>query len=201
MISLLYSCNKSLSFSVKNNKDRHTHIPKMKNHNKSYFALRIKALIHTCCKPTANSNRIIVVTTNTNMNCITNFDSMFFSSNCHVILSVFSLFFIALIHHFKLYSIYRNNITTNIKSINSFHIQKNVRNLPSRHNLNVTNVCKKNCNSNHITNILHNRAIRNFKGFEQILDHRDISFFMSSEKMPKRRCLILFYIFVCYLIL
>ena len=150
----------------------------MKNQNKSYFALRTNALIHICCNHTARSRKTIVVITKTKMNCITNFDSIFFSNNFHVILSVFSLFFMDLVHHFRLAKIYRNNTITKIRSINSFHIQNNVQNFPSRHNWKVTKVCKKNCNKSQITNTLHSNTIRNLRGLEQILDHRDVSFFM-----------------------
>ena len=103
---------------------------------------------------------------------------MFFSNELHVILSVFSLFFIALIRHFRLVKMYQSNIMMKIRSINSFHIQNNVQNFPSRPSLNVTKVCKKNCNKSQITKILHNKLIRKFRGFEQILDRRDVSFFM-----------------------
>ena len=130
--NLLYNSIRSLSSSLKNNKAKHIHIQKMKNQNKSYFALRTNALIHICCNHTARSRKTIVVITKTKMNCITNFDSIFFSNNFHVILSVFSLFFIALIHHFRLAKIYRNSIITKVKSINSFHIQNKVQNFPSR---------------------------------------------------------------------
>ena len=150
----------------------------MKNQNKSYFALSTNALIHICCNHNARSRKTIVVTIKHKMNCITNFDSIFFSNNFHVILSVFSLFFIALIHHFRLSKIYRNNTITKIRSINSFHIRNNVQNFPSRHSWKVTKVCKKNCNKSQIMNILHNNIIRNLRGLEQILDHRDVSFFM-----------------------
>lgn len=107
---------------------------------------------------------------------------MFFNNNSRLILLVFSLFFMPLIHHFKLSDTYRSRITMNNKSINSFHIQKNVQNLPFRHNWKVTKVCKKNCNRSQITNILHNNITQNLKGFEQILDHRDVSFFIFIEK-------------------
>ena len=103
---------------------------------------------------------------------------MFFNNNFHVTLSVFSLFFTALIHHFILAKVYRNNITTNSARINSFHIRNNVQNVPSRHNWKVTKVCKKNCNKSQITNILHSKTIQKLIGLEQILDHRDVSFFM-----------------------
>jgi len=178
MISLLYNCNKSLSFSVKKSKARQIHIPNMKNHNKSYLALKTKALNQTCCSHTAKSNKITVVIMKLRINWITNFDWMFFSKSCRVILSVFSLFFIVLIHHFRLAKMYRSRITINANNMNSFHIQNNVQNFPSRPSLNVTKVCKKNCNKSQITKILHNKLIRKFRGFEQILDHRDISFFM-----------------------
>ena len=103
---------------------------------------------------------------------------MSFNSKFRDILSVFSLFFMALIRHFRLDKIYRNRIITKISSINSFHIQNKVQIFPSRPSLNVTKVCKKNCNKSPITNILHNKTIRNLRGLEQILDHRDVSFFM-----------------------
>jgi hypothetical protein len=163
---------------VKNSRAKHIHIPKMKNQNKSYFALSRNALNHIACKHTANSNKTTVVVMNDKMNWITNFDWVFFSNNFHVILSVFSLFFMALIRHLILANIYRNNITTNSARINSFHIRNNVQNVPSRHNWKVTKVCKKNCNKSQITNILHSKIIQNLRGLEQILDHRDVSFFM-----------------------
>ncbi len=83
-----------------------------------------------------------------------------------------------LIHHLRLVKIYRNSIITKIKSINSFHIRNIVQNFPSRPSLNVTKVCKKNCNKSQITNILHNKLIQDLNDFEQILDRRDVSFFM-----------------------
>ena len=178
MISLLYNSNKSLSFSVKKSKARQIHIPNMKNQNKSYLALKTNALNQTCCSHTAKSNKITVVIMKLRINWIMNFDWIFFNSNCRVILSVFSLFFIALIHHFRLVKIYRNKIIINVNNMNSFHIRNSVQNLPSRPSLNVTNVCKKNCNSSQITKILHKKLIRKFRGLEQILDHRDVSFFM-----------------------
>jgi len=125
---------------VKNSRARHIHIPKMKNQNRSYFALRRNALNHIACKHTANNNKTIVVVMNDKMNWITNFDWVFFTNNFHVILSVFSLFFTALIHHFMLAKMYRNNIMTNSARINSFHIRNNVQNVPSRHNWKVTKV-------------------------------------------------------------
>ena len=85
----------------------------------------------------------------------------------------------ALIRHFKLFKMYRSRIIMNNKSINSFHIRNNVQNVPSRPSWNVTKVCKKNCNRSQITNILHSKVIRNLSGLEQILDHRDVSFFMT----------------------
>ena len=150
----------------------------MKNQNKSYFALSVNALIHTCCRHTAKSRNIIIVATKISRNWTINFDSVFFNSNFQVILSVCSLFFIALIRHLKLVKTYRSNIITKVRSINSFHIRNNVQNFPSRHSWKVTKVCKKNCNKSQITNILHNNIIRNLRGLEQILDHRDVSFFM-----------------------
>ena len=92
----------------------------------------------------------------------------------------------ALVHHFRLDKMYRSSITTNISNINSFHIRNKVQNFPSHHNLNVTKVCKKNCNKSQITKILHSKLTRNLKSLEQTLDHRDVSFFMSIEKRPKR---------------
>ena len=181
-MSLLYSSRMFLSFSLKNNKAKHIHIPKMKNQNKSYFVLKMKALIHVSCSHIARSSKTIVVIIKQKMNWITNFDSIFLSNNFRVTLSVFSLFFMAFIHHFRLAKIYRIRIIMNNKSINSFHIQNNVQNFPSRHSLNVTKVCKKNCNKSQITNILHNKMIRNLRDLEQILDHRDVSFFILMEK-------------------
>jgi len=74
MINLLYNCNKSLSSSVKNNKAKQIHMPKMKNQNKSYFALNMNALTQTCCNHIAKSNKITVVIIKIKMNCIINFD-------------------------------------------------------------------------------------------------------------------------------
>ena len=74
IINLLYNCNKSLSSSLKNNKAKQTHIPKMKNQNKSYLALNMKALTQTCWSHTASNNKIMVVTTKISMNWIINFD-------------------------------------------------------------------------------------------------------------------------------
>ena len=84
----------------------------------------------------------------------------------------------ALIRHFKLLKMYRSRIMMNNRSINSFHIRNSVQNLPSRHSLKVTKVCKKNCNRSQIMNILHNNITQNLRGLEQMLDHRDVSFFM-----------------------
>ena len=167
---------------MKNSKAKHVHIQNMKNQIKSYFALKTKALIQTCWNTTAKSSKTIVVIININMNWIMNFDSMFLSNNFQVILSVFSLFFIAVTHHFRLAETYRNMITIKSSIINSFHIQNRVQNLPFRPSLNVMKVCKKNCNKSQITNILHNKLIRNFKSLEQILDRRDVSFFMIWQK-------------------
>lgn len=114
-----------------------------------------------------------------------NFDCMFFSNNCRVILSAFSLFLIAEIRHFRFTMVYRNNVIIKIRSINSFHIQNSVQNLPSRPSLNVMKVCRKNCNKSQITKILHNKLIRKFKSLEQILDRRDVSFFIINRKKPK----------------
>ena len=91
---------------------------------------------------------------------------MFFNNNFRLILLVFSLFFMPLIHHFKLSDTYRSRITINNNSINSFHIQNSVQNLPSRPSSKVTKVCKKNCKKSQITNILYNNIIRYLKGFE-----------------------------------
>ena len=178
MINLLYNSSRSLSSSLKNSKAKQIHIPKIKNQNKSYFALKMKALIQTCWSHTARSNKTMIVIMKVKINWITNFDSTFFSNNFHVTLSVFSLFFMDLIRHFRFAKIYRNRTTTKRRSMNSFHIRSSVQNLPSRPSLNVMKVCKKNCNKSQITNILHSRISRNFSGFEQILDHRDVSFFM-----------------------
>ena len=182
IINLLYRWSKSLSSSVKNRYDKHTHIPKMKNQNKSYFALSVNALIHTCCRHTAKSRNTIIVATKISRNCTINLDSVFFNSIFQVILSVCSLFFIALIRHLKFVKTYRSNIITKVRSINSFHIRNSVRNWPSRPNLKVTKVCKKNCNKSHITNILHNKPTRNLKSLEQILDHRDVNLFIIKQK-------------------
>jgi hypothetical protein len=178
MINLLYNSNRSLSFSVKNNKAKQTHIPNIKNQNKSYFALNMKALIQTCCNHIAKSDKTMVVIIKIKINWIINLDSTFFSNNFQVILSVLSLFFTALIRCFRFVKIYRNRITTKRSSINSFHIRSSVQNLPFRPSLKVTKVCKKNCNKSQITNILHSKINRNLRCFEQILDHRDVSFFI-----------------------
>ena len=61
IIRLLYNFNKSLSFSVKNNSAKHTHIQKMKNQNKSYFVLKMNALIQTCCNHMARSRKNMIV--------------------------------------------------------------------------------------------------------------------------------------------
>ena len=103
---------------------------------------------------------------------------MFFSNNFRVTLSVFSLFFTDLIRHFRFAKMYRNRTATKRRSINSFHIRNSVQNFPSRSSLKVTKVCKKNCNKSQITNILHSKINRNLRGFEQILDRRDVSFFI-----------------------
>ena len=59
---------------MKNNKPKQIQIPKIKNQNKSYFALKVKALIQTCCNHIANSKKIIQVIINININWIINFD-------------------------------------------------------------------------------------------------------------------------------
>ena len=183
IINLSYNSNNSLSSSLKNNNAKHTHIQKIKNHNKSYLALKTKALIQTCCNHIAKIKKNTHVIMKISMNCIMNFDLIFFNNTFQVISFVCSLFFIDLVHHFKFVSIYRRSTTTNINNINSFHIQKSVQNLPSQPSLNVTNVCRKNCNINHITKILHNKRIRSFKDFELMFCHREESFFiMQYEK-------------------
>jgi hypothetical protein len=50
----------------------------------------------------------------------------------------------------------KNRITNIVKATikNSFHIQIKVQSVPSRPSLNVTNVCKKNCNNNTPKNTL-----------------------------------------------
>ena len=73
-INLLYNSNKSLSFSEKKSKAKHIHIPNIKNQNKSYLALNMKALIHVCCSHKAKSNKINVVIINIAINWIMNFD-------------------------------------------------------------------------------------------------------------------------------
>jgi hypothetical protein len=74
MINLLYNCNKSLSSSVKNNKAKQIHIPKMKNQNKSYFALNMNAFIHVCCSNVAKIKKNSAVIINIAINWIMNFD-------------------------------------------------------------------------------------------------------------------------------
>ncbi len=74
MINWLYSCNKSLSSSVKNNNAKHIHVQKIKNHNKSYLALNKNSFIQTCCKHTARIKKIMVVIIKLRINCIMNFD-------------------------------------------------------------------------------------------------------------------------------
>jgi hypothetical protein len=64
----------SLSSSLKNNNAKQTHIQKIKNQNKSYLALKTKALIHTCCNHIANNKKIIQVIIKINRNWIMNFD-------------------------------------------------------------------------------------------------------------------------------
>lgn len=178
IISLSYNSNKSLSSSLKNNKAKHTHIQKIKNHNKSYLALKTKALIQTCCSHKAKIKKNTHVIIKISRNCIMNFDLIFFSSNFQVISFVCSLFFIALVHHFKFESTYRMRVIAKISKINSFHIQNIVQNLPSHHSLNVTNVCKKNCNKSHITKILHNKISRCLSVIERIFSRHDESFFI-----------------------
>jgi hypothetical protein len=68
MINLLYNWSKSLSFSLKNNRAKQIQIPKMKNQNRSYFALKTKALIQTCWNITAKNSRTIIVTKKLNIN-------------------------------------------------------------------------------------------------------------------------------------
>ena len=172
----------SLFFSLKNNKPRQIHIQKMKNHIKSYFQLKTKAFSHTCCSQIARISNIKVVAMKIRINCNMNFDCIFFNNSGRVIFSTFSLFFIALDHFLIFDRKHRINIIINTSSINSFHIQNNVQNVPSRHNLNVTKVCRKNCNRSQITNILHSNDIRKLIGLEQILDHRDAIFFIIIEK-------------------
>ncbi len=167
-----------MSSSVKNNRAKQIQIPKIKNQIKSYFQLSTNDLIHTCWNTTAKSNKIRVVIVKTRMNWITNSDLIFLNSKDRVILSTFSLFFILSIRHLRFDKIYHNSITTNINSINSFHIRNNVQNFQFRQSLNVTKVCKKNWSKSQITNILHNKTTQNLKGFEQILDNRDEIFFM-----------------------
>ena len=142
----------------------------------------MRALIHTCWINNASNKKINVVIKNTQMYCIINFHLVFFNIIDRVTSLVFSLFFICLIHFFILTEIYRIMDIRNTRRINSFHIQNNVQNLPSRPSLKVTKVCKKNCNKSQITNILHNKISRNLKGFEQILDHRDVNFFIITQK-------------------
>jgi len=112
------------------------------------------------------------------INCIINFDWIFFNSKFRVILFVFSLFLIDFIRHFKFVRMYRSTAITKNNRMNSFHIRNNVQNFQSRHNLNVMNVCKKNCNNNQITNILQSKIIRLFSDFERILHNRDVILFM-----------------------
>jgi hypothetical protein len=178
IINLLYNSNRSLSSSVKNNNAKHTPIQKIKNPNKSYFILNIKAFPHTCCMSNASINRTISVIKNNAMNCMINFELIFFRNNEREIFSVFDLFFIPDIRSFELDKMYRNNITTKMSSIHSFHIHIKVRILQSRHNLKVTNVCRKNCNSNQITNILHNKLIQNLIGLEHIFFRYDLILFI-----------------------
>lgn len=178
IINLSYNSNNSLSSSLKNNNAKHTHIQKIKNHNKSYLALKTKALIQTCCNHIAKIKKNTHVIMKISMNCIMNFDLIFFNNTFQVISFVCSLFFIALVHHFKFVSIYRRSTTTNINNINSFHIQKIVQNFQFRPSSNVTKVCKKNCNNSHITNILHNKTNHSFKDLEQMDDRRLESFFI-----------------------
>ena len=125
-----------------------------------------------------------------------NFDLMFFISNARVIFSDFSLFLIDFIRHFRFVNTYRSIVTRNISKINSFHIQNNVQNLPSRHSLNVTKVCRKNCNNSQITNILHNKTNRFLVDVERIDDRRECSFFIIIKKRPKR--ILIFVLFFCF---
>ena len=178
IINLLYKFNSSLSSSVKNNKARHTQIANIKNHIKSYFILNIRALIHTCWINKANNKKINVVIKNIQIYCTINFHLIFFNIMDQVTCLVFSLFFICLIHFFMFAEIYRIMDIKNTRRINSFHIQKIVQNFPSRPSLNVTNVCKKNCNKSHITNILHNKTNRSLSDFGRIDHRREESFFI-----------------------
>ena len=73
-INLLYSSSKSLSSSVKNSKAKQIHIPKIKNQNKSYFALITYAFNHTCWIHTASINKTMAVIKKIKMNWIINFD-------------------------------------------------------------------------------------------------------------------------------
>lgn len=178
MINLLYNSSRFLSSSVKNNKAKHTPIQKIKNPNKSYFILNIKAFPHTCCISNASINRTISVIKNRAMNCIMNFELIFSRNNEKEIFLALDLFFIPVIRGFKFDKTYRNNITTKISNIHSFHIHIKVRIFQSRHNLKVTNVCRKNCSSNQITNILHIKLIQNFIGLEHIFFRYDLILFI-----------------------
>ena len=113
---------------------KHTHIQKIKNQNKSYLALKTKALIQTYCNHIANNKKTIQVIININRNWIINFDWIFFNNNFRVISFVCSLFFMALVHHFKFDNTYRRSIITNINNMNSFHIQNSVQNVQFRPN-------------------------------------------------------------------
>ena len=116
---------------------------------------------------------------------------MFFSNNFRVISFVCSLFFMAFVRDFKFDKTYRNNTIMNINSMNSFHIRNSVQNFPSRPNLNVIKVCRKNCNNSQITKILQNKTNRHFVDFERMDDHREDSFSIVIKKRRKR-ILILF---------
>ena len=105
---------------------------------------------------------------------------------------MFSLFFISFIRHFRCVDMYRSSVIIKNSIMNSFHIRNNVQNFQFRHSLNVINVCKKNCSSNQITKILHNKIIRNLIGFEQMLDRRDVSFFILFMKTHKMKYFLFF---------
>ena len=132
--------NSSLSSSVKNNNARQTHIANIKNHTKSYFILNIRAFIPTCWINKANNRKSKTVIRNTQIYCMMNFHLIFFSIIDRFTFFVFSLFFIALIRFFIFAEMYRMIDTRNINRMNSFHIQNNVQNVPSRPSLNVTKV-------------------------------------------------------------
>ncbi len=199
MINLSYNSKSSLSSSEKNNRAKQTHAQKMKKNNKSYFRLSIDALSHTCWMNRARTMNITVVTRKIQIYSNMNFHFMFLNISFRVTFSHCSLFFICLIRVFRWAKKYRKIVTLNISNMNSFHIQKIVQNLQSRPSLNVTNVCKKNCNKSQITKILQSKSNRCLEVIEQTLDRKVESFFIIIKKRHKKVILIFLFFYFCRL--